>query len=243
MFVSSIGWATPEFAEQTEQECAICHVDDEGGELTDQGRDFAASGYVWPPKKGREALGPIRKWVRLVVGGLHIVAAFMWFGTILYVHLILRPGYAARGLPRGEVILGLSCMAVVGVTGVLLTLARIRGFDVLWSTAWGITLLIKAGLYVVMVLSALFAVFFVGPRLKSGMKKTVRARPEIFDPQTLALFDGKDGMPAYIAYEGRVYDVSGSGLETCCGPGPFGLAGQSAPRRRKARWRTGRGCL
>jgi len=25
----------------------------------------------------------------------------MWFGTILYVHLLLKPAYAARGLPRG----------------------------------------------------------------------------------------------------------------------------------------------
>jgi predicted heme/steroid binding protein len=37
---------------------------------------------------------------------------------------------------------------------------------------------------------------------------TVRA----FTAEELAQYDGKDGAPAYIAYEGKVYDVSGSFL-------------------------------
>ncbi|MBN1797119.1 MAG: hypothetical protein JW822_00985 [Spirochaetales bacterium] len=33
-----------------------------------------------------------------------------------------------------------------------------------------------------------------------------------FNKNELAYFDGKDGRPAYIAYEGKVYDVSTSFL-------------------------------
>jgi predicted heme/steroid binding protein len=33
-----------------------------------------------------------------------------------------------------------------------------------------------------------------------------------FDPGTLAEFDGSNGKPVYVAYEGRVYDVSKSKL-------------------------------
>lgn len=46
---------------------------------------------------------------RLLIGSLHTLFGVFWFGTILYVDLILKLGYASRGLPRGEVKLGLSC--------------------------------------------------------------------------------------------------------------------------------------
>src|SRR5512137_808043 len=111
--------ATPEYAEKTAQGCLECHRNPEGGgALTTTGLRFAAAGYRWPPSGGYRVLGPIRSGVRLVIGVLHLTAAFLWFGTILYVHLMLRPAYASQGLPRGEVALGLASMAVVGVTGV-----------------------------------------------------------------------------------------------------------------------------
>jgi hypothetical protein len=28
-----------------------------------------------------------------------------WFGTILYVHILLKAAYAVKGLPKGELIL------------------------------------------------------------------------------------------------------------------------------------------
>ena len=45
----------------------------------------------------------------------------MWFGTILYVHLLLKPAYAARGLPRGELMLGWTCIVMMAITGIVLT--------------------------------------------------------------------------------------------------------------------------
>ena len=33
-----------------------------------------------------------------------------------------------------------------------------------------------------------------------------------FTVETLAQFDGKNGQPAYVAYEGKVYDVSESAM-------------------------------
>ena len=33
---------------------------------------------------------------------------------------------------------------------------------------------------------------------------------QVFTRESLVEFDGKDGRPAYVAYEGKVYDVSGS---------------------------------
>jgi len=204
--------STPEFAERTGQGCRICHLDPDGGDLSLKGLEFAASGYAWPPRGGYRVLGPIRKTVRFGVGLLHILAAFMWFGTILYVHILLRPAYAAKGLPKAEVAVGIASMAIVGVTGTLLTMARIRSVEVLITSPWGIVLSVKILFYLVMISSAVFVMLFVGPRLKPGKVVAVLPKDGTFDPITLAAFDGKEGRPAYVAHRGRVYDLSGSPL-------------------------------
>jgi predicted heme/steroid binding protein/uncharacterized membrane protein len=200
--------ATPDYAEDTKQGCLICHLEEDGGDINEMGLEFSASGYIWPPEGGYRVLGPVRKTVRFAFGLFHIIAGFMWFGTILYVHLILRPGYAAHGLPKSEVALGMVSMIIVGITGVLLTISKIRSLDVLYSSPWGITLSVKIMLYLVMISSALFVVIFIGPKLKKGMKKSVTAIPDIFDPVTLSNFDGKEDTPAYVAYRDQVFDMT-----------------------------------
>ncbi len=203
-------FATPEYAERSEQGCLTCHVEEEGGgKLTIEGLEFAASGYMWPPIGGYRVLSPVKKSVRLGIGLFHLVASFLWFGTILYVHLMLRPAYASKGLPKGEVMLGLISMAIVGISGVLLTLSRIKSLDVLYLSQWGQLLSIKIIFYLIMVSSALIAILFVGPRLKKGKIEAKVPDNKIFDPTTLTAFDGKNGNPVFIAFRGKVYDVSG----------------------------------
>ncbi|MBI5664015.1 MAG: cytochrome B5 [Nitrospirae bacterium] len=206
---TSISHATPEYADRTKQGCLICHVQEDGGDLNDKGLEFSASGYVWPPEGGYRILGPIRKSVRFFIGSLHILAAFLWFGTILYVHLILRPAYAGRGLPKGEVVLGMVSMWIVGISGILLTVSRIRSISVLYSSPWGIVLSVKIAFYLIMIMSALYVVLFIGPKLKRGAGNPVDLKVEIFDPATLSACDGKEGRPVYIAYKDKVYDVGG----------------------------------
>src|SRR3972149_732872 len=119
LFLSTIAYATPEYSARTVEGCMSCHLSPEGGKLSEKGLEYAASGYEWPPTGGYRVLGPIKKSIRLLIGLLHVVAAFLWFGTILYVHILLRPGYASKGLPRGEMFLGIVSMAVVGISGLL----------------------------------------------------------------------------------------------------------------------------
>jgi predicted heme/steroid binding protein len=211
--VSYAAFATPEYAERSEQGCLTCHTEEEGGgNLTIEGLEFAASGYTWPPLGGYRILGPIRKSVRLGIGLFHIVGAFLWFGTILYVHIMLRPGYASRGLPGGEVMLGLISMAVVGISGVLLTVSQIRSFDVLYLSTWGQLLSIKIVFYIIMIASALFTVLYVGPKLKTGKIKAKIPDNKVFDPLSMQAFDGKNDSPAFIAYKGKVYDMTALNL-------------------------------
>lgn len=210
LVLTTILYATPEYSGRTGQGCMTCHTRPEGGALSERGLEFAASGYKWPPEGGYRVLGPVRKSVRLILGLIHIVAAFLWFGTILYVHILLRPAYASKGLPRGEMTLGLVTMALVGATGVLLTVSRIKSISVLWLSPWGILLSIKIAIYIVMVSSALFTVFFIGPKLrKASSKRAIPPKDGVFDPMTLSGFDGKEGRPAYIAFKTDVYDVTG----------------------------------
>jgi len=102
LFYPPISLATEEFAEKTGMECTSCHIDPSGGSvLTEEGEEF---------RKGLESkhIGPhkIRKGIsllRFISGYLHILAAVFWFGTILYVHIVLKPAYAAGGLPKNYI--------------------------------------------------------------------------------------------------------------------------------------------
>lgn len=201
--------ATEEYARQTGQACAACHLDPGGGgELSRAGSSYAASRHKVVETPSKSVFG---KLFRFAVGYIHFLTAIFWFGTILYVHLILKPAYAAGGLPRGEMRVGIISMFVMGSTGALLTFYRITSFDMLLHTRFGILLLIKVALYLIMVLSALFVIKVIGPRLKAKRKE-----PGLIDAaggvtlEELAAYDGKEGRPAWFAFEGKLYDATES---------------------------------
>lgn len=203
--------ATEEYARQTGQPCASCHLDPGGGgELTASGKAFAVQRQA---VSQTQPMGAGTKLLRLIVGYIHIVTAIFWFGTILYVHLILKPAYASSGLPRGEMLVGISSMIIMGITGTILTFYRITSFDMLLHTRFGILLLIKISLYLVMVVSAFFVVTVIGPRLKAKKKKPL-ATMTIGDLtlDELAAYDGKESRPAYFGYGGTIYDATHSQL-------------------------------
>jgi len=203
--------ATEEYAKQTGQTCATCHLDPTGGgELTMAGVSFAATHHA---KAENQPAGAVTRIFRLVVGYIHFLTAIFWFGTILYVHLVLKPTYAASGLPRGEVKVGILSMIIMGVTGAILTLYRITSLDSLLHTRFGILLLAKISLYLIMVISAVFVVTVIGPRLKAKRRDPLpTAATGDLTPEELAACDGTEGRPAYFAFNGKIYDASQSRL-------------------------------
>jgi predicted heme/steroid binding protein len=209
---SQRAWATEEYARQTGRPCASCHLDPGGGgELTAAGTAFAASlGSKTESPKG----GLFVKGFRLAVGYIHFLTAVFWFGTILYVHLVLKPAYAAGGLPRGELRVGIVSMAVMGITGGILTYYRVNSLDTLLHTRFGILLIAKVSLYLVMVISAVIVITVIGPRLKATRKKPLPLPPVSGDVthDELAACDGKEGRPAYFAFEGKIFDATESKL-------------------------------
>jgi len=201
--------ATEYMALNSGHSCSYCHLDPTGGgELTDDGELFLAQLYDAETEDSSGTLGHI---FRLIVGYLHILFAVLWFGTILYVHIVLKPAYAAKGLPRGEKMVGVLSFWVVGITGVLLTVMRFSSWSQLFDTRFGILLSVKVGLYLLMMISAIFVVKIIGPRLsKKTNKEHVPGEP--FNAATLSFFDGKDGRPCYFAYNGTVYDATESDI-------------------------------
>ncbi len=97
--------ATEEYADRTGQNCDVCHRDPSGGgPLTPTGEAFSSGGHRWPIPEDVKVRSLSRglKLLRFGLGFLHLATAVMWFGTIFYVHVVLRPKYALGGLPKTE---------------------------------------------------------------------------------------------------------------------------------------------
>ncbi len=202
------GNTTEELAEKTKKDCSYCHFNQSGGgELTKAGKEYLTE----DAKSDEYAQGKrILHFIRLIAGFLHILTAIFWFGTILYVHLILKPSYAAHGLPKREVKVGLISMIIMAVTGITLTVFRVPSFSFLLETRFGILLLIKIFLFLTMVCSVLYVVLIVGPKL--GIKKDIKFQgpKEYYTADDLRNFDGTKGYPAYVAFNNKIYNVSKS---------------------------------
>lgn len=210
----SQAYATADYARQTGFACSDCHVEAiGGGPLTDQGLKFVEEMKV---RGLYRPLSATQKVIRLIVRYIHLITAIAWFGTILYVHILLKPAYASKGLPKGELMLGWLSIVILTITGILLSISRIPSWKVLYMTRFGILLSIKVMLFLVMVSTAVIVTLYIGPRMRKRWHAGGRAEPSgesgAITPEGLFRFDGREGRPAYIAYNGTVYDVSKSRL-------------------------------
>lgn len=184
-----------------------------GGKLTKEGEkfrdDLKVKGLYRPLTKTQKA-------VRFIIGYIHLFFAIAWFGTILYVHILLKPAYASKGLPKGELLLGWLSIIILAVTGFLLSISRIPSWKMLYTTRFGMLLSIKVILFLIMVSTAVIVTTYIGPKMrrKWGLKEKVDVSKSKRDltPEELHSFDGKEGNPAYIAYNGIIYDVTASRL-------------------------------
>ncbi|MBF0538341.1 MAG: CopD family protein [Nitrospirae bacterium] len=200
----------PEYANQTGKPCVACHVDPSGGaRLTTGGEEFKDTLRV---KGLYRPMTSAQRIIRLIVGYLHMLTAIVWFGAIFYVHILLKPVYASRGLPRGELWIGISSIIIMAVTGTFLTIARVPSLKAMYTTRFGILLSIKIALFLIMVVSAIFVIFVIGPMLRRDLKKGPGERKDTYTPEELSSFDGTEGRAAYVGYSGNVYDVSNSKL-------------------------------
>jgi predicted heme/steroid binding protein/uncharacterized membrane protein len=210
LLTPSVSFATPEYARQTGLECKECHIDTTGGgSLTEFGKRFLTDIKA----KGQyRSLSFTQRLIRLVIGYIHMLAAIAWFGTIMYVHVLLKPAYASKGLPKGELRLGWLSMIALLITGIFLTIARMPSWSAFISTRFGVLLSIKIVLFLFMLFSAVIVTVYIGPRLRRRMVTSTPPRSGSIALDDLHQFDGKEGRPAYMVYKGIIYDVTKSKL-------------------------------
>jgi predicted heme/steroid binding protein len=209
ILLPSPSYATPEYAGQTGFACLTCHIDATGGKLTKAGEEFRGDlktrGLYRPLK-------PFQRVIRFIIGYLHLLMAIAWFGTILYVHILLKPAYAAKGLPKGELILGWLGIIILSITGVLLTISRMPTWETFYTTRFGILLGLKIILFSIMVSTAITVTFFIGPKMRRKRSLPLPPDKNKFTPDELSHFDGKEGRPVYFAYQGKIYNATSSKL-------------------------------
>lgn len=190
-------FASPEFSGQTGQACSACHKNpDGGGALTLRGERYKADGFLWGEVE-RPLWGT--RLLKTILGFLHLLFGMVWFGAIVYVHLIIKPKSLIGGMPKSEKLLGRICIVMVGLTGIGLTLLKVQTPRELWTTSFGMIWLIKVSVYLIMVVVAAVATTAIDRRLRRAGQHAAEAEA-----------DGKSGRPAHIIYKGRRYDVTDS---------------------------------
>jgi predicted heme/steroid binding protein len=211
-------YATDDYALETGQECSLCHISASGGGgLTQAGEFYSADSENWkaPTVSGKRTPTYLRV-IHVVILYAHVFFGIIWVGTILYVHLVLKPKYALGGLPRSELRLAWISMPMLGLTGALLTVWRLQLASGLFSTLFGKLLLIKIVMFLLMVSSAAFVTLYIGPRLKALVAEHHSSSDipdkDQFTADELDGYDGTGGSKTLIAAKGRVYDVSSSSM-------------------------------
>lgn len=124
------------------------------------------------------------RWLVLTADIAHLVAAAVWLGGVATLARVLRhrrrdgrPLDAARlGARFGVVAAG--AFVVVGAAGVALTWAIIDELSDLWTTSWGIWLLVKVGVVLVVAVIGAYTHFRIVPRLGHGGHGTPTAEAE-----------------------------------------------------------------
>lgn len=214
--------ATSTFAAQTGKECAYCHVTP-GGPLTPEGQAFHAAGDVIPDGSAGSTtttsagaapgadgsanspgpLLPLPDWLHDLLVWAHLVAMTTWLGAIVFVHVVQTPRVAGQGVPRGYLRLAWPAIGTLGASGVVLTLGIIPSLSVLTNGRWGLLLLSKIGVFLVLVSVATLVTFVVSPRLRrlaEGSETGGEHRGH------------QEAGRVTVSYQGQVYDLSASRL-------------------------------
>ena len=210
--------ARPEFAQLTGNPCSACHVSPQGGgALKPEGKEFRENLRnldIDIDPALRVSTG--QRLLHIALYLLHIPFGVAWVGLFLYAFgpalrrksLVLPPSSYTRRIVVSA--------AVVTVSGPLMVLTKMRMVPGLFSTRFGFLLLVKIAA-VLFLLAATIALLWHGKVRLAGryrrLAKALDAGSELeLTRDDLLLFDGSDKRKAFVAVDGRIFDVTGRNL-------------------------------
>jgi len=202
--------ATEEYARESGKKCIACHEKSEGGgKLNLEGqlylnrilREQAAQ----PPKS------IFQPGLNLGIGFLHILAGIFWLGSMIYMFLLAKTPYAAKGPLKNEIKAVLITIILTGLTGMFLLYQRYQSLEELGKDWLGELLRTKIMLYLLMmvVTAILYGIIIPGLR-KRAAPASDRSVGKAISVKDLRLFDGRYNRPAYVGYKGKIFDVTES---------------------------------
>ncbi len=214
--ITTIASAREEYARRTGKGCMLCHSDEIGGPLTTAGIAYIKNAYQYPIpdrllKKAEMVNSPLQMTIRFIIGFLHLFAAVILIGAIFYIHIFIGPGQLTTGIPKGERLLGVSCLAALTLTGMYLTWFRIDKLDHFINNAFGRILLVKIILFAIMLCVAILAVTVIHRKMSQGAgTPSEPMQPSDWSMEKIAGLTGAEGKPACIVHENHIYDVTDS---------------------------------
>ena len=218
ILLPSTAGARPEYAQLTGNPCSACHVSPQGGgTLKPEGEEFREQlknlDIAVDPAL-RVSMG--QRLLHLALWLVHIPFGAAWVGLFLYT---FGPALRKKKLviPSGpytrQIIYG---MIVTLVTGPLMVVTRMKMVPGLFTTRFGLLLLVK--IIAALALTAATAALLWHTKIRLARKyrslaKTLDSGAELeLSPDDLLLFSGSDKRKALVAVGGRIYDVTGRNL-------------------------------
>ena len=210
--------ARPEFAQFTGNPCSACHISPQGGgPLKPEGEEFRKSlKDLNIPIAANLRISTGQRLLHLALYLLHIPFGVAWVGLFLYTFgpalrkrsLVIPPKPYIRQIMYGTI--------VVLITGPLLVVSRMKMVPGLFTTRFGLLLLVKIVAVLTLLTATVALLWHTKVLLARRYKRLARsldAESELeLTPDDLLLFSGQEKRKALVAVNGRVYDVTGRNL-------------------------------
>lgn len=208
----------PEFARFTGNPCSTCHISPQGGgPLKPAGEEFKENlKDLNIPMDPNLRISTRQRLLHFALYLLHIPFGVAWVGLFLYLFgpalrrrdLVLPPGPYVRQIIYGTV--------VVLVTGPLLVATRMKMIPGLFTTRFGLLLLVKIAAVLALLISTLVLLWHIKVILARRYKRLARSLDSVAEleltPSDLLLFSGREKRRALVAMDGKIFDVTGRNL-------------------------------